>query len=265
MNDQQRASQTVMSPEALMPRASAIGARPLLAIRWSSHTTITRRGRHASRRRGIQNATEHGRIHGVSPRGCRACDEGFVGNASTSAGGADVLGAAPWSNPCAARPAGSPGSGCCDEAVRGEPCSGGAARAAGLMRALSSRASVTTGSDIAACCIASYKASCAPPGSWGDGRRGGVPAGAGDWLPASGAGLEGLGAKPAAMSIRSATDGLPMAHLSCGCGIRGTVGTDQLWESTSCHGGKYPIRDARWQHVRPFVNRLIADPDRVGC
>lgn len=30
MNDQQRASQTVMSPEALMPRASAIGARPLL-------------------------------------------------------------------------------------------------------------------------------------------------------------------------------------------------------------------------------------------
>lgn len=67
------------------------------------------------------------------------------------------------------------------------------------------------------------------------------------------------------MSIRSATDGLPMAHLSCGCGIRGTVGTDQLWESTSCHGGKYPIRDARWQHVRPFVNRLIADPDRVGC
>lgn len=46
MNDQQRASQTVMSPEALMPRASAIGARPLPAIRWSSHTTIARRGRH---------------------------------------------------------------------------------------------------------------------------------------------------------------------------------------------------------------------------
>ena len=30
------------------------------------------------------------------------------------------------------------------------------------------------------------------------------------------------------MSIRSATDGLLMAHLSCGCGIRGTIGVDQI-------------------------------------
>lgn len=167
----------------------SIGACPLLGIGWSSQATIARRGRHANRGRSVQNAAEHGRIHGISPRGCRACGEGAVGNASTAARGVDVLGAAPWPNPCAAGPAGSPRHGCFDEAVRGEPCPGAESAATGLMRARSSRASVTTGSDIAACCMASYTAAV----------------------------------DSAKSCMRSA-----MAHLFSGSDFRGALGADQL-------------------------------------